>query len=83
MNLPKHSVYCSVSVSVRRTFTGMSHGKHLQTDTNYNHRKQNACFSAVHSVVRWGQQLRVRAFSCSGLSAGNQHAVLVKKDGES
>ena len=51
-------------------------------------RKENACFSAVPSEVGWGQQLHARAFlrslrrpPCSGLGAGNQHAVLVMREG--
>ena len=49
-------------------------------------RRHNACFRAVHSEVGWGQQLHSRAFlrslrrrPCSGVGAGNHHAVLAKK----
>ena len=62
--------------------------KKLQSQAS-NRRKQNACLSPVHSEVKWGQQLHARALlrslllpPCSVLGAGNQHAVLVRLNGE-
>ena len=69
--------------------------KHLQTNRTVlqspasDRRKQNTCFKAVHEEVGWGQQQHARAIllslrrpPCSWLGAGNQHAVLERKDGE-
>ena len=70
---------CQTNLHMRVAQQTPPNRQKLQSQAS-DHRKQNACFSGVHSEVGWGQQLHARASlrslhrpPCSGLSAGNQH----------